>query len=124
MELPTISDRDQLIDLFARLVYATPPEFIDFSEIDIDLGDEMIVDGNPETMWYDGCKLTLIDDSTYVIRIPVKRKASVYEYHADKMDDEIKDAESRAEELRLMQKMYRQIANSERRRKNADGNSE
>lgn len=124
MQMPMARDRDQLIDLFARVIYATPPEFIDFDNVDFDVGDEIIVDGNPDTEWYDGCNLTMLDESTMVIRIPIKRKASVYEYHADKMDDEIKDAEGRAEELRLMQKMYRQIADSERRRKNADGISE
>ena len=118
-----ITSREQLAETIGNIIFSTPPEFFVFDEIDIDLGDEIIVDGNPDTDWYDGCKLTLQEDGYIVIRIPLKRRSSVYEYHADLLDKEMKDFEQRVDDLRLMQKMYRHIADSERRRK-TDGNRE
>jgi len=112
-----IRDRDQLVDAIARIVFSTPPEFFIWDEIDIDLGHEIIVDQNPDTQWYPGCDPVLQEESVMVIRIPIRRKASVYEYHADQMDDEIKDTEGRVVELKMMQELYRSIADSERRRK-------
>lgn len=115
-----ITTREQLAEVIAGIIFSTPPEFILFDEIDIDLGHEMIVDANPDIQWYKGCNSVLQEESVYVIRIPLKRKASVYEYHADRLDDEVEEAEQRVKDLHLMQEMYRDIADSERRRKSAD----
>lgn len=116
----TITTREQLAEVFANILFSTPPEFIQFDEIDIDFGHEMIVDGNPETQWYKGCNLTMQEKGWIKIYIPLIRKASVYEYHADRLDEEVKEVEQRVKDLHLMQEMYRDIAESERSRKDAN----
>lgn len=112
-----VTSREQLADAIANIIFSTPPEFIQFDEVDIEKGDEYIVDGDPETQWYAGCGMVLQEEGTIVIRIPLKRKASVYEYHADAVDESIKEAEQRVAEMKIMQELYRDIARSERRRK-------
>lgn len=114
--ITNFTSREQLADTIGNLIFSTPPEFIQFDDIDIELGDEIIVDGNPETEWYDGCKLTLQEEGYIVIRIPLKRRASIYEYHADLLDKEREEFEQRVKDLLLVQKMYRHIALSERER--------
>lgn len=105
-------NKDELINMIARIIYTTPEEFIDFEEVEVDLSHEFSVDGDDESVWYPGCKVRLHSNGRIVIVIPLKRKASVYAYYADQMDAHIKDAEETVLDLKHRREVYRALGES------------
>ena len=108
-----VTSREQLIQMFAELVMKTPHEFIDWENVAFDIGDEYVVDGKSETLYYSGCRPKLVADGSYTVTIPIKRRPSVYAYYADGLDDEIEEARQRLKDLELMREVYATLGRTE-----------
>jgi hypothetical protein len=110
VQMYSVRTKEQMMELFQRILYSTPTEFIRWDDIDIDLGDEAIVDGDPDKQWDGTGRISLMEEGFIRIVIPLDRKASVYEYHADQMDKDIESAEQQVENMKKLQRYYREVA--------------
>ena len=95
-----------MISMFQRMVMNTPEEFFQWDDIDFDLGDEYVVDNKPEQEYYPGAEVKLVEDSIYLIRIPIKRRPSVYAYYADIIDRDIEGLSSQVKDAEQMRALY------------------
>ena len=107
------TNRQELIGMIVSIIERTPEEFIDFDEVEFDIGSEFSVNGSDEEEWVKGSKVRIHEDGRIVIVIPIIRKASVYAYYADQLDGEIEEAERTVEDLKRVKEIYRALGRSE-----------
>ena len=107
------TSKQELIGAIATIIMNTPEEFIDFDEVEFDIGSEFSVDGSDEEEWSEGCRVRLHKTGQMIFIIPLKRKASVYAYYADQMDGDIEEAQSQVEDLKRKKEIYGDIGRSE-----------
>lgn len=108
-----VSNRQELMDTIANIIMSTPEEFIDFENIEFDIGEEFIVDGDPKKEFYPGAKIELVKETTIVLKVPIHRKPSVYAYYADKLDDDIENRRDAILELDNMKLLYKRLGQVE-----------
>jgi len=106
-----ITNREQLINIFTDFIMRTPHEFIDFPSVEFELSDEYVVKGD-ET-WQPGMdpkNVTMIPEGYILVRVPLRRKQTIYGYYAEMMDKQIEDAEAQLEELKRAKQLYKDLS--------------
>jgi len=101
-----VNNRQELMDTIGNIIMSTPEEFIDFENVEFDIGEEFIIDGDPKKEFYPGAKVELVKTYTLTFKIPVNRRASVYAYYADKLDDDIDSRKEAIEEMQQLKALY------------------